>query len=196
MRRTPEEVPGVQLFTAECFRDERGFLVEAWVRSKLRARGIEGEFRQAVQTVSRRGVARGLHFQWAPPVAKLVRCAQGAVLDVIVDVRIGSPTLGDHVAVELSGENHRLLWVPNGFAHGFMALEDQSMMFYQFTAEWSPAGEGAIRWNDEALGVSWPDIPPIVSERDQRAPTLEEWLRDPRSQNFRYGQDESRQART
>jgi len=186
MRKAPEEVPGVQLFAAECFRDERGVLIESWVQSKLRARGLEGNFRQAVQTISRRGVVRGLHFQWDPPVGKLVRCASGAVLDVIVDVRLDSPTLGDHVAAELTGENHNVLWVPNGFAHGFMALEERSIVFYQFTAEWSPTGEGAIRWNDPALGICWPDLPPIVSAKDQKAPTLREWLDDPRSRNFRY----------
>jgi dTDP-4-dehydrorhamnose 3,5-epimerase len=108
------------------------------------------------------------------------------VLDVIIDVRLGSPTLGDHVAVELTGDNHRMLWVPIGFAHGFMALTEASIVSYQFTAEWSPTGEGAVRWNDPAVGIAWPDIPAVVSSKDQQAPTLAEWLADPRAGNFVY----------
>jgi dTDP-4-dehydrorhamnose 3,5-epimerase len=186
MLRGVDEVPDVQLLTTSIFPDERGFLLEAWVRSKLAARGIDADFRQAVQSTSRRGVVRGMHFQWDPPVAKLVRCVRGAVLDVIIDVRLGSPTLGDHVAVDLTGDNHQALWVPLGFAHGFMALEDESIVSYQFTAEWSPAGEGALRWDDPALEIAWPEIPAIVSAKDRQAPTLAEWLADPRSANFAF----------
>jgi dTDP-4-dehydrorhamnose 3,5-epimerase len=186
MLRPPHEVPGVKTLTAKAFTDERGFLLEAWVGSKLRPEGIDADFKQAVQSNSRRGVVRGMHFQWDPPLGKLVRCVRGAVLDVIVDVRLGSPTLGDHVAVELTGSNHRLLWVPVGFAHGFMALEDDSIVLYQFSAEWSLTGEGAIRWNDPALGIDWPRMETIVSKKDSQAPTLAEWLADPRSGNFRF----------
>lgn len=192
MFRPADQIPGAQLLTATTFADERGFLLEAWVESKFRARGIEERFRQAVQTRSRRGVVRGMHFQWDPPLGKLVRCAHGAVYDVILDIRIGSPTFGDHFGVELTGENHRILWVPVGLAHGFMALKDDTIVFYQFTNEWSPGGEGAIRWDDPALGIDWPKIPPIVSTKDREARTLAEWAADPRARNFTFQEENAK----
>jgi len=129
---------------------------------------------------------RGLHFQWDPPMGKFVRCIYGAIIDVVVDVRHGSPTLGDHAAVELSGQNHKVIWVPPGFAHGTVALEDHSIVLYECTSEHGPGREGGILWNDPALGIKWPDISPIVSQKDKEAPTLQQWLADPRSQHFRF----------
>ena len=186
MFREPSRLPPVQVFTANTFPDERGFLLQSWVHQDLAARGIPSTFKQAIQTWSRRGVVRGLHFQWDPPMGKLVRCLHGAILDVVVDVRVGSPTFGDHVAVELTGRNHRVIGVPPGFAHGTFALEEGSIVLYECTAEHGPGREGGIRWNDPALGIAWPDIPPIVSEKDRQAPTLAEWTADPRAQHFRY----------
>jgi dTDP-4-dehydrorhamnose 3,5-epimerase len=179
-------LPGIQVFTANHYSDERGFLLQSWVKSDLEAKRIPTAFGQAIQTWSRRGAVRGLHFQWDPPMGKLVRCISGAILDVVVDVRHGSPASGDHTTVELSARNHRIIWVPPGYAHGTFALEDGSVVLYECTTEHGPGREGGILWNDPALGITWPDIPPIVSEKDQRAPTLAEWLADPRSQNFRY----------
>jgi dTDP-4-dehydrorhamnose 3,5-epimerase len=120
-------------------------------------------------------------------MGKLVRCLHGGILDVVVDVRHGSPTLGDHVAVELTGDNHRVIWVPPGFAHGTFALEEGSIVLYECTSEHGPGKEGGILWNDPALGIAWPHITPIVSPKDREAPTLAQWLDDPRSQHFRYG---------
>jgi dTDP-4-dehydrorhamnose 3,5-epimerase len=114
-----------------------------------------------------------------------VRCLRGAIIDVVVDVRHGSPRLGDHVAVELSDRNHRVIWIPPGFAHGTFALEDDTIVHYECTAEHG-AGEGGILWNDPALGIVWPDIPPIVSDKDHVAPSLAAWLDDPRSKHFRF----------
>ena len=173
------------MFPAGRFPDERGFVLQSYTQSSLHAQGIFAEFKQALQSQSRRGVVRGLHFQWDPPQGKLVRCASGAVLDVIVDIRHGSPTLGEHAAVELSAVNALVLWVPPGFAHGFMALAEDSIVFYECTEEWSAAGEGGILWSDPALGIEWPALQPIVSEKDSRAPTLAQWLADPRSACFR-----------
>jgi dTDP-4-dehydrorhamnose 3,5-epimerase len=119
-------------------------------------------------------------------MGKYVRCIHGAFLDVVVDVRHGSPTLADHTAVELTGWNHRVIWVPPGFAHGVFALEEDSVVLYECTAPHGPGGEGGIRWDDPSLGIQWPDIPAIVSEKDQNAPTLSEWLDDPRSRNFEF----------
>src|SRR5262245_7958665 len=123
MLREPDQLPGIKVVTAKHFPDERGFLLQAWVSQDLRAAGIPNEFKQAIQTYSKRGVVRGLHFQWTPPMGKYVRCIAGAILDVVVDVRHGSPTLGDHTVVELTDQNHRIIWVPPGFAHGTFALE-------------------------------------------------------------------------
>jgi dTDP-4-dehydrorhamnose 3,5-epimerase len=185
MQIAPEAIPDIQILVAPCFPDERGSLLRSWVGSDLETAGIPAQFSQAIQTLSRRGVVRGLHFQWDPPMGKLVRCIHGAILDVVVDVRVGSPTLGRHVAVELSGENHRVIWVPPGFAHGTFAVEEGSIVLYECTSGHSQH-EGGILWNDPALGITWPDIPAIVSEKDRSAPTLAEWLADPRAQHFRH----------
>jgi dTDP-4-dehydrorhamnose 3,5-epimerase len=186
MQVDPSRIPAVQIITAKHFPDERGFLLQSWVKQDLDGLGIPSEFKQAIQTYSKRGVVRGLHFQWDPPMGKLVRCIYGAIIDVVVDVRQGSPTLGDHLAVELTGKNHKVIWVPPGFAHGTVALEDDSIVLYECSSEHGPGREGGILWNDPALGITWPDIPPIVSEKDRQAPTLAQWLADPRAQHFRY----------
>ena len=186
MLREPEHMPGITVVTAKHFADERGFLLQSWVREDLDAAGIPPHFAQAIQTVSKRGVVRGLHFQWNPLMGKYVRCIHGAIIDVVVDVRHGSPTLGDHVAVELTEKNHKVIWVPPGFAHGTVALEDHSIVLYECTSAHGVGGEGGIRWNDPALGIEWPRLPAIVSEKDQKAPTLAEWLADPRSRSFTF----------
>ena len=182
----PEQMPGIKVLTAKRFPDERGYLVQSWVKADVEAEGIPSHFKQAIQTVSKRGVLRGLHFQWDPPMGKYVRCLHGAILDVVVDVRHGSPTLGKHVAVELSERNHQVIWVPPGFAHGTFALEEGSIVLYECTSEHGPGREGGILWNDPALGIAWPDISPVVSEKDQVAPPLRAWLDDPRSRQFHF----------
>jgi dTDP-4-dehydrorhamnose 3,5-epimerase len=184
LKDDPQVLPPVQVFTVRGFPDERGMLIQSWVAADLAQRGIPSVFHQAIQTCSKRGVVRGLHFQWDPPMGKLVRCLHGAIIDVVVDVRHGSPTLGKHLAVECTAENRRVIWVPPGFAHGTFALEDDTIVLYECTAEHGP-GEGGIRWNDAALDIRWPDVPPIVSEKDRVAPPLASWLADPRSRHFR-----------
>ncbi len=186
MRREPEQLSPVQVLTAKTFPDERGFLLQAWVKKDLEAAGIPSSFKQAIQTVSKRGVVRGLHFQWNPAMGKYVRCIRGAIIDVVVDIRPGSKTYGDHVAVELSERNHKVIWVPTGFAHGTFALEDDTIVFYECSAEHSLGNEGGILWNDPALGIAWPDIPPIVSEKDRIAPTLAQWKADPKTSAIRF----------
>lgn len=185
MQCDPSAIPAVKLITAKHFVDERGYLLQSWVKADLDAAGIPSSFKQAIQTYSKRGVVRGLHFQWDPPMGKLVRCLAGAIIDVVVDVRHGSPTLGDHLAVELTGRNHQVIWVPPGFAHGTVALEDDSIVLYECSSEHGQGREGGILWNDPALGIKWPALPPIVSDKDRQAPTLAQWLADPRSQHFR-----------
>jgi len=180
----PEKLAGLVVMTAPSFPDERGFVLQSWVKQPLLDAGVPAHFEQAIQTWSKRGVMRGLHFQWGPPMGKLVRCIHGAILDVVVDVRHGSPTLGDHAAVELTASNHRILWVPPGFAHSTFALADDTIVLYECSAPHGPGNEGGIRWNDPALGIAWPGLPTIVSAKDQVAPSLAEWLADPRSQHF------------
>lgn len=187
MLRPIDQIPGLQAFQARSFADERGVLLQAFVRSDLAARGIPGEFRQAIQSRSHRGVIRGLHFQWDPPQGKLVRCASGRIFDVVVDIRHGSPTLGDYACLELSGENRNILWVPAGFAHGFMTLEEDSVMLYFCTEEWRPTGEGGILWSDPSLRIDWPPLQPLVSAKDQQNFTLAEWLADERSKALVFG---------
>jgi dTDP-4-dehydrorhamnose 3,5-epimerase len=186
MQIEPGRIPAVMIFEAKHFHDERGFLLQSWVKQDLAAIGVPSDFKQAIQTVSRRGVVRGLHFQWDPPMGKLVRCLHGAIIDVVVDVRVGSPTHGDHLAVELTARNHHVIWVPPGFAHGTFALEEGSIVLYECTGEHGPGREGGILWNDPALGIAWPDVTPIVSDKDRQAPTLAQWMADPRAQHFRY----------
>lgn len=186
MRREPEALSGVKIVTAKSFADERGSLLQSWLKSDLTLAGIPPVFEQAIQTRSKRGVLRGLHFQWAPPMGKYVRCVRGAVLDVVVDIRHNSPTLADHAAVELTDRNHRVIWVPPGFAHAIFALEDDTIVLYECTAEYEPGGEGGIRWDDPNLGIAWPATDPILSEKDRNAPTLAEWLADPRSKRLSF----------
>jgi dTDP-4-dehydrorhamnose 3,5-epimerase len=171
-----------QIFTARSFPDERGYLLQVHVRSELESRGICVEFQQAIMSRSRRGVVRGLHFQWDPPQGKLIRCVSGAVFDVLVDIRPSSPTFGQHMTMELSEENRESVWAPPGLAHGFMALQEGSIVLYECTAEWSPQAEGGVLWNDPALGIRWPALSPIVSAKDAVNPVLSDWLKDPRSQ--------------
>ena len=181
----PERLAGLVLLTAASFPDERGSVLQSWVGQTLERAGVPARFGQAIQTSSKRGVLRGIHFQWSPPMGKLVRCVRGGVLDVVVDVRHGSPTLGDHAAVELTGRNHQIIWVPPGFAHATFALEDDTIVLYECSTAHGPGNEGGIRWDDPALGIAWPDIPVILSEKDRVAPMLAEWLADPRSRHFR-----------
>ena len=185
MQRDATEIPGVKVITAKTYSDERGYLLQSWVQADLDAAGIPSVFKQAIQTFSKRGVVRGMHFQWQPPMGKLVRCIYGAIIDVVVDVRHGSPTLGDHVAEELTAANHKVIWVPPGFAHGTIALQDDSIVLYECTSAHGPGNEGGILWNDPALGIRWPQLPYIVSEKDRQAPTLAQWLTDARSKHFK-----------
>ena len=184
MLRPVNQIQGLRAFQARSFPDERGTLLQAFVRSDLESRGIRTDFRQAIQSRSHRGVIRGLHFQWDPPQGKLVRCVSGRIFDVVVDIRHGSPTLGDHACVELDTENNNVLWVPAGFAHGFMTLEADSVMLYFCTQEWNPAGEDGLLWSDPALGIGWPAVQPQVSAKDRHNLTLAGWLADERSKVF------------
>ena len=178
MKLTPQAIPDVLLIEPAKHGDARGFFSEVWKRSALAAQGFAVDFVQDNHSHSQAaGVLRGLHFQ-RPPAAqgKLVRVIRGAILDVAVDIRQGSPTYGRHVAVELSAANWRQLWVPRGFAHGFLTLEPDTEVIYKVDAEYDAAADAGIAWNDPALGIAWPLPPagPQLSDKDRRAPKLAE----------------------
>jgi dTDP-4-dehydrorhamnose 3,5-epimerase len=162
---------GLLVLEPRVFRDDRGFFVETWNRRTFRdAVGRDAEFVQDNQSHSTRGVLRGLHYQRAPSAqCKLVRVLSGAIYDVAVDVRRDSPTLGQWVGVELTAENHRQFWVPEGFAHGFLVLSETADVAYKVTTYYDPTAEECIRWNDPEVGVAWPigtDLDVRVSPKD------------------------------
>ena len=181
MIETP--IPGVLVLEPRIFGDSRGYFFESFSRREFVQKVMETEFVQDNESRSSFGVFRGLHFQ-KPPFAqsKLVRVVEGAVLDVAVDIRRGSPTFGRHVAVELSGENHRQVFIPRGFAHGFSVLSESVVFQYKCDNFYAPDSEGALAWNDPDLGIDW-RIPPekaILSDKDRRHPRLKDadWLFD------------------
>lgn len=168
-------IPGLLELVPTVFGDHRGYFFESYNKEAFYNIGIEDEFVQDNQSLSNRGVLRGLHFQ-NPPYAqgKLVRVLAGAVLDVVVDIRRGSPTYGQHHKVMLSGENKVMFWIPPGFAHGFLTLEDQTIFSYKCTALYRPRSEGSVLWNDPALNIDWSIAEPKLSEKDLKARPLSE----------------------
>lgn len=159
-------IPEVVLVVPTVHQDDRGFFEETYKKSDFVEAGLSREFVQDNHSFSVKGTLRGLHFQ-NPPYAqgKLVRCVQGRILDVVVDIRIGSPTFSEWVSHELSSESHEMLWIPEGFAHGFLALED-SHVEYKVTNEYSRDSESGISWNDKVISIEWPISDPIVSGKD------------------------------
>ena len=170
-------LPGVLILEPKVFGDARGYFFESWKRSDFEAAGITNDWVQDNESKSRFGVLRGLHYQAAPYTqAKIVRVIAGTVLDVVVDIRKGSPTYGRHTAVELSGENKRQLYIPRGFAHGFAVLSDEAVFVYKCDNIYMPSSERGIMFDDPALGIDW-RIPPekaLLSEKDKKHPLLAE----------------------
>jgi dTDP-4-dehydrorhamnose 3,5-epimerase len=156
------------------FGDERGFFFESYnARQFAEATGVAPDFVQDNHSRSRRGVLRGLHYQIQQPQGKLVRATHGSVYDVAVDIRKGSPTFGQWYGVELSAENMRQMWIPAGFAHGFVVTSEHAEFLYKTTDYWAPEHERAILWNDPAIGIAWPlDVTPTLSAKDQAAVPL------------------------
>lgn len=164
---------GLLVVEPRVFEDERGFFMESFQAERYRAHGVEAEFVQDNHSRSRRGVLRGLHFQRRHPQGKLIYTVRGAVYDVAVDLRRGSPTFGRHVGLVLSDENRRQLYVPPGFAHGFCVLSDWADVTYKCTDFYRPGDEGGVRWDDPDLAIRWPlDGPPVLSEKDAALPRL------------------------
>jgi dTDP-4-dehydrorhamnose 3,5-epimerase len=167
-------LPGVLIIEPRVFGDARGFFMETWNAQAFRKAGLDVQFVQDNHSRSQKGVLRGLHFQNPSPQGKLVRVAQGAVFDVAVDLRASSPTFGKWVGVELSAANKRMFWVPEGFAHGFLTLEDDTDFLYKCTAPYAPEAEHTLAWDDPAVGIEWPAIgmAPIISDKDARGLSL------------------------
>jgi dTDP-4-dehydrorhamnose 3,5-epimerase len=162
------------------FKDDRGFFIEAWNKRDFAQAGLIQDFVQDSHSRSGYRVLRGLHYQdMRAPLAKLVRCTVGRILDVAVDLRVSSPTFGKWFSIELSSENQTQLYVPVGFAHGFAALSEICEVQYKQTDFYRPDCEGGIVWNDPDVGVEWPYQDPILSKRDQNQPTLKQYLQNP-----------------
>ena len=177
---TPTRLVGVVLIDTDYFRDERGFFIENWHRRTYAEHGLDLEFVQDNHSRSAKGVLRGLHYQDpTAPMGKLVRCTVGAILDVAVDIRVSSPTFGQWVSAELSDENMRQIYVPEGFAHGFVTLSDFAEVQYKCTGFYTPPSEGTIAWNDRDIGIMWPIAEPLLSGRDQKGMSLSEYRQHP-----------------
>ncbi|HKQ98530.1 MAG TPA: dTDP-4-dehydrorhamnose 3,5-epimerase [Candidatus Polarisedimenticolia bacterium] len=167
------------------FTDDRGLFMETWRADQFKALGLPHRFAQENQSRSRKGVVRGLHFQWDPPMGKLMRVTAGRAYLVAVDLRRDSPTLGKHFGLEVDATSGVMVWAPPSFARGFCALEEGTDVLYKCTGTYNAAGESGIRWNDPALGIAWPVSTPILSAKDAKAQTLAEWLARPESGRFR-----------
>lgn len=174
MKVTPTRLPDVLLIEPRVFKDERGFFMESWQRRSFAEAGIDHDFVQDNHSRSVRGTLRGLHYQLPPHAqGKLVRVTLGEVFDVAVDLRRNSPTFGQWVGEYLSAENHRMLWIPPGFAHGFYTTSEVAEFQYKCTAYYAPESERCIRWDDERIGVEWPlKGEPLVSGKDREGLSL------------------------
>jgi dTDP-4-dehydrorhamnose 3,5-epimerase len=176
----------VTVIVPDIFQDSRGFFLEAFREDQFKAHGLPTHFVQDNHSRSSKGVLRGLHFQWDPPMGKLMRVTVGSAFLVAVDVRKGSPTLGRWFGVEASTENRRQVWAPAGFARGFCVLSDVAEIQYKCTGLYNNKGESGILWNDPEIGIKWPLQDVQLSEKDKNAQTLAQWLARPDSSVFSY----------
>ncbi|KPP94408.1 dTDP-4-dehydrorhamnose 3,5-epimerase [Erythrobacter sp. HL-111] len=174
MKLIPTAIPGPLIVEPRVFGDERGFFMETWSESVFARLGLELAFVQDNHSHSQRGVLRGLHFQNPGAQGKLVRVARGRVFDVAVDLRRSSDHFGQWIGVELSADNKRMLWIPEGFAHGFLTLEDDTDFLYKCTAPYAPECEHTLAWDDPAVGIDWPldGLDPVVSAKDGKGVPL------------------------
>ena len=177
MKFIPLAIPDVILIQPRVFEDSRGFFYEVYNQSVFSEHGIKDTFVQDNLSISAKGVVRGLHYQVPPRVqAKLVRVLHGAILDVVVDIRKGSKTFGQHVTGRLCAEKREMLYVPAGFAHGFCALEEDTEVMYKVSELYSREHERGILWNDPSLAIEWPRLDFILSDKDQKFPPLKQAL--------------------
>ncbi len=178
MKTIKTGIEGVLIFEPRVFGDTRGFFMETWSRERYRDAGLDVEFVQDNVSSSSRGVLRGLHYQNPQGQGKLVQVIKGEVLDVAVDIRLGSPTFGRVETCLLSGENHRQFFVPAGFAHGFCVLSEMALFLYKCTDLYNAQTEGGVLWNDPDLGIEWPIADPILSAKDTCHPCLKDISKD------------------
>ena len=179
-------IEDVKIVQPEVFQDARGFFTEVYRKDQFEALGLPSTFLQLNHSRSAKSVLRGLHFQWDPPMGKLMRVTQGRAFLVAVDIRVGSPTLGKWVGVEVSSEDKKQVWAPAGFARGFCVLSDFAEIEYLCTGLYNSKAESNFLWNDPEVGIQWPVKDPIISARDSRAQTFKQWLARPDSGNFPY----------
>jgi dTDP-4-dehydrorhamnose 3,5-epimerase len=175
MQFTPSRIPGAWVIDITPIRDERGFFAMTWLPEELRRHGIEPALAQCNLAFNhKRGTLRGMHFQTPPHAqAKIIRATRGALLDVIVDLRPDSPAYCQWDAVELTADNRRMLYVPEGLAHGYLTLTDDVEAYYHASAPWRPAAESGVRWNDPAFKIAWPQDPVIISAKDAQWPPFQ-----------------------
>lgn len=176
----------VVVLKTELFEDERGFFLEVFRADRFRELGLPAEFVQENHSRSKRGVLRGLHFQWEPPMGKLMRVTVGTAWLIAVDIRKGSPSFGRWYGREVSAESRLQIWAPAGFARGFCVLSEAAELQYKCTGIYNAEGESGILWSDPALGIDWPVREPQLSAKDERAQTLAQWMARPESDAFRY----------
>jgi len=180
------QIKDVIIVKPEVYRDSRGFFSEVFRKDQFEGHGLPGTFVQFNHSGSVRGVLRGLHFQWDPPMGKLMRVTSGSAFLVAVDIRRGSPTLGKWVGLEVSEKNRLQVWAPAGFARGFCVVSDYAEIQYLCTGIYNARGESGILWNDAEIGIEWPEKEPSLSEKDCRAQTLSEWLEREEADFFKY----------
>jgi dTDP-4-dehydrorhamnose 3,5-epimerase len=169
---TPLE--GVTVIEPDRFEDERGWFMEVWNEVRYRAAGLKVTFAQDNVSFSRRGVLRGMHYQTPHEQGKLICALSGAIFDAVVDVRRGSPTFGNWYGCELSTENGRQLWVPEGYAHGFLVRSEEALVHYNSTVAYHAESDRTLAWNDPDVGIDWPEVPRLVSIKDASAPMLKQ----------------------
>jgi dTDP-4-dehydrorhamnose 3,5-epimerase len=176
----------IVVIVPKAHRDDRGFFMEVYRADQFRDLGLPSEFVQDNHSFSRKGVVRGLHFQWEPPMGKLMRVTRGTAFLVAVDIRKGSPTLGQWFGLEASAENMKQVWAPAGFARGFCALTDEVEVQYKCTGIYNDRAESAIRWDDPDVGVEWPLKEVRLSDKDRNAHSLRVWLTSPDAEHIAY----------
>lgn len=180
-----EELDGLKLFKPKVFEDERGWFMESWRSDEFDRFGLPTKFVQDNHSLSQEGVLRGLHFQYDPPQGKLIRVISGAAQVVEVDLRVDSDHLGRYASFELNAENKHILWVPPGFANGFLSLIDNTEVVYKVTEFWNPEGENNIFYADPEIGINWHIKNPILSDRDHKALHFSDWLEMDESEKFK-----------
>jgi dTDP-4-dehydrorhamnose 3,5-epimerase len=186
LRIESEHLNGLKVVAPEVFEDERGFFMEVYREDQFKELGLPDRFVQDNHSRSKKGVLRGLHFQWEPPMGKIMRVTLGRAFLVAVDIRKGSPSLGQWFGIEVSAQNKKQVWAPAGFARGFCVLSEDAEIQYKCTGIYNNQGESGILWNDPAIGIEWPVKDPILSAKDTKAQPLAQWLETPQSDHFKY----------